>query len=45
MKSKIIAVDFDGTLCANKYPKIGAPNVTLIRHLIEQRQQGAKLIL
>ena len=22
---KIIAVDFDGTLCENKYPEIGEP--------------------
>lgn len=26
---KIIAVDFDGTLCENKYPEIGEP-VTVI---------------
>lgn len=45
MKSKIIAVDFDGTLCVNKYPKIGAPNVELIQYLIGQKKKGAKLIL
>lgn len=45
MKNKIIAVDFDGTLCENKYPKIGAPNVPLIYHLIDQKKHGAKLIL
>lgn len=30
---KIIAVDFDGTLCENKYPEIGAPNRSLINIL------------
>ena len=27
MKQNIIAVDFDGTLCENKWPEIGMPNV------------------
>ena len=26
MKNKIIAVDFDGTLCENKWPEIGKAN-------------------
>ena len=26
MKQNIIAVDFDGTLCENKWPEIGIPN-------------------
>lgn len=26
MKQNIIAVDFDGTLCENKWPEIGMPN-------------------
>lgn len=30
---KIISVDFDGTLCENKYPEIGAPNRSLINIL------------
>ena len=34
MKNKIIAVDFDGTLVTDKYPKIGEPNVKLINTLI-----------
>ena len=33
MKHKIIAVDFDGTLVTDKYPKIGEPNVKLINKL------------
>lgn len=45
-KTKIIAVDFDGTLCENKWPDIGEPNMKLIWYLTEQQQKyGAKLIL
>lgn len=29
----IIAVDFDGTLCENKYPKIGEPNEQIIAYI------------
>ena len=32
---KIIAVDFDGTLCENKYPEIGEP-VTGILSRVER---------
>ena len=43
---KIIAVDFDGTLCENKWPEIGAANWDLIWYLQAQRDQnGVKLIL
>lgn len=45
MDFKIIAVDFDGTLCENKFPNIGAPNVTLINRLKGCRARGDKLIL
>jgi len=41
----IIAVDFDGTLCENRWPNIGAPNKMLIQRLIELRRQGHKVIL
>lgn len=41
----IYAVDFDGTLCEDKYPKIGKPNERLIEHLIEKQKQGDKVIL
>lgn len=42
----IIAVDFDGTLCANAWPDIGDPNTKLIEHLIRKREDdGAQLIL
>lgn len=42
---KIIAVDFDGTLCENKYPEIGEPNEYVIRELIKRQEEGAALIL
>ena len=31
---RVIAVDFDGTLCENRYPEIGEPNTELIEQLI-----------
>lgn len=43
--SYIVAVDFDGTLCTNKYPNIGDPNIYLINHLKEMKKSGTKLIL
>lgn len=45
MDSKVIAVDFDGTLCANNYPKIGIANNKVIEELIELQKNGHKLIL
>ena len=45
MNSKIIAVDFDGTLCENDWPEIGRPNEELIEHLLERQKNGDKLIL
>jgi len=45
MSNKIIAVDFDGTLCEDKWPTIGDPNLDLIRYLIDQQKSGARLIL
>lgn len=32
-RKTIIAVDFDGTLCENAYPRIGEPKVTMIDFL------------
>lgn len=43
--NKIIAVDFDGTLCKNNYPEIGEPNRELIEYLKQRQKDGAKLIL
>lgn len=34
---KIIAVDFDGTLCENKWPEIGAANEELIEYLRDRK--------
>lgn len=46
MHKQIIAVDFDGTLCENKWPEIGEPNTELIGYLIMmQKTVGAKIIL
>lgn len=45
MDTKIIAVDFDGTLCENKWPEIGAANIELIEYLKERQAQGCKLVL
>ena len=42
---KIIAVDFDGCLCENKWPEIGKPKEAIIRQLLAEREWGAKLIL
>lgn len=42
---KIIAVDFDGTLCTDCFPSIGIANLELITSLIEQRKNGVKLVL
>ena len=42
---RVIAVDFDGTLCENKYPKIGKPNTELITQLAEERKKGTAVIL
>lgn len=44
-KPKIIAVDFDGTLCTNKYPEIGEPKAEIIKYIKQQKEQGAKIIL
>ena len=45
MGGQIIAVDFDGTLCRECYPRIGEANEGLIRRLKERRAQGDRLIL
>ncbi|MCI8992276.1 MAG: hypothetical protein HFG80_06045 [Eubacterium sp.] len=45
MNFEIIAVDFDGTLCENKWPEIGEPNKELITYLKKRQETGDKLIL
>lgn len=44
-KNTVIAVDFDGTLCAEAWPKIGEANRKLIMHLLKQKEKGTRLIL
>lgn len=41
----IIAVDFDGCLCENAWPGIGAANAPAIRYLLQRKAQGDKIIL
>lgn len=45
MDFKIIAVDFDGTLCENKWPETGEPNWGLIAYLKGRQAAGDKLVL
>lgn len=42
---KTIAVDFDGTLCENKFPDIGAPKPLVIEYIKRQAAAGAHIIL
>ena len=42
---KIIAVDFDGTLCKAKWPEIGEANEDVIRSLLSRQAKGDKIIL
>lgn len=42
---KAIAIDFDGCLCVNKYPAIGAPNWAVIERAKREQELGAGLIL
>ena len=44
-RSRIIAVDFDGTLCFSVWPAVGEPNNSLISYLKDQQKAGNKLIL
>lgn len=44
-RSRIIAVDFDGTLCFSAWPDVGEPNHPLIDYLKRQQKAGNKLIL
>ena len=45
MKLETFAVDFDGTLCENKWPKIGEPYYDTINWVKELRKNGHKVIL
>jgi histidinol phosphatase-like enzyme len=41
----IIAIDFDGTLCENAWPEIGAPRNGVITYAKQKKRDGASLIL
>lgn len=43
--NRIIAVDFDGTLCCNAWPEIGEENEAVLDYVKHQQRTGAKLIL
>lgn len=43
--NKTIAVDFDGTLCTNRYPAMGKPRRWLIRKCKRWQKQGKTVIL
>ena len=42
---KAIAIDFDGCICTNAFPNIGAPNRSVIDKAIAEQAAGAGLIL
>ena len=44
-KNKVIAVDFDGTLCVNNYPLIGKPKQKNIKKVLKAQRKGASIIL
>ena len=41
----IIAVDFDGTICEDEYPKIGKAKLDIINYLQYAKLSGDKIIL
>ena len=43
--NKVIAVDFDGTLCVSAYPDIGPPREDILRKLKKEQCDDAKIIL
>ena len=45
MKPEVFAVDFDGTLCENRWPDIGKPIHDMIDWVKQLRQKGHKIIL
>lgn len=42
---KVIAIDFDGCLCRDEWPGIGAPNWFVVEKAKAEQKAGAKLIL
>lgn len=42
---RAIAIDFDGCLCANAYPEVGAPHWNIITAAMGEQKNGAGIIL
>ena len=42
---KVIAIDFDGTLFEDDFPRIGAPRWNVIREALKEQSSGTSLIL
>ena len=38
---KVIAIDFDGCLCRDRYPAVGPPNWEVIRRARAEQDSGA----
>ena len=45
MENKIYAIDFDGTLCEDKFPEIGESNDMMIEFCKRLKQEGNSIIL
>ncbi len=45
MSSKVIAVDFDGTLVSHEYPEIGPEKPVVVEALRREKENGAHIIL
>lgn len=43
--NKIIAVDFDGTLCTHSFPCLGLPIKPIIDYILKEKAKGSKIIL
>lgn len=42
---RVIAIDFDGCICANDFPNVGAPDWGIISNALSAQAKGASLIL
>ena len=44
-KYEFVAVDFDGTLCADAFPEVGEPKALVIDYVKQLAAEGSKIIL
>ena len=44
-KYEFVAVDFDGTLCADAFPEVGEPKALVIDYVKRLAAEGSKIIL